>query len=83
MKYWFRPQKMLGGVACYYPSSVAGWVVTLVLVGFFFLMFRIVDSSAHSASDALLKFSPFGICAFLIFDWFCFKKGEYPTWWRR
>lgn len=82
MRYWFRPQKFFKYFAAYYPTSWQGWVVTIVLVVALMRIFVAVDVPSHSISDTLINFAPFAVIIFLIFDLLCFRKGEYPSWWR-
>lgn len=81
--YWFRPKKFWKCFAFYYPSSWQGWVITIVLIALFMASFIAVDSNSHSGSDTVISFAPYGIAVFLIFDLLCFRKGEYPSWWKK
>ena len=83
MTYWFRPKKFWKWFAFYYPASRRGWAVTLVLIGIAGLIFSFVDQNSHSATDTLLSFAPWAIVLMLIYDMLCFRKGEYPEWWRK
>lgn len=83
MKYWFRPKRFWKWFAAYYPSSIEGWAVTLVLVVFAVVIFIDIDRKTHLVSDALVSFIPWMVAIFAIFDVFCFRKGEYPSWWRK
>lgn len=83
MKYWFRPKRFWNWFAAYYPSSVEGWAVTISLIVFAVVIFLHIDKNSHSVSDTLISFTPWVLAFFVIFDLFCFRKGEYPSWWRR
>ena len=80
--YWFRP-KRLGIVAVYVPANRAGWITTLVLLAFAAVFFLLADAHSHSASDTISQFLPWGLLFMVIYDWFCFRTGEYPSWWRK
>ncbi len=82
-KYWFRPARFWRWFACYYPVSREGWVVTAVLAALMIAAFRFVDSQAHSLSDTLIGFAPWFVAIAAVFDLVCFRRGEYPSWWRR
>ena len=83
MKYWFRPKKFWKVFAFYYPTSIAGWLTTVFLATVFVRLFMIVDSGSHSGSDTLIRFAPYAIAIFVLFDFLCFRFGEYPSWWRK
>ncbi len=79
-RYWFRP-KRLGDFAAYYPVNFPGWVVTLSSL-FFLIYFFVVDTQiVYRAGGGLLHFLLELIVIFLIYDLFCFRTGEYPSWW--
>lgn len=82
-QYWFRPIRIFGCFALYYPSSVSGWVSTLILFGTGVIVFRVIDGVAHSGSDTILAFAPWAIILMLVFDLLCARTGEYPFWWKR
>lgn len=83
MKYWFKPKRFWNWFAFYYPTSLAGWLATVFLLTVFVRLFFIVDARSHSASDTLINFAPYAIAIFLLFDFLCFRFGEYPSWWRK
>ena len=83
MNYWFRPKRWGKWVAVYHPVSWQGWVVTLVLLGFGAYIFRAIDVHSHSVSDTLFAFAPWAIAIMCLFDLACFRKGEYPWWWKK
>ena len=68
MNYWFRPKRVLGWFAFYVPTSLGGWIVTLVLLALAVKCFLLVDAHSHSGSDTLLNFAPWAISLMLIFD---------------
>jgi len=82
-KYWFRPARFWKWFAFYYPASKEGWAVTLFLLLLAIKMFVFIDSRSHSVSDTLLAFAPWAFTIMLLFDLMCFRKGEYPSWWRK
>lgn len=83
MHYWFKPARFWKWFACYYPVSKEGWSVTLVLLGLVVGVFLYIDSRSHSVADTLIGFAPWGIALGALFDLLCFRRGEYPHWWRR
>jgi uncharacterized membrane protein len=82
MKYWFKPARFWKWFAAYYPASWEGWFATVVLVSIGVVIFRKIDLQSHSVSDTLLMFAPWAIALFLMFDMLCFRRGEYPSWWK-
>lgn len=82
-KYWFRPARFWNWFAFYYPASLGGWIVTLLLLIFVVHVFLYVDARSHSVSDTLIGFAPWAIATMALFDLLCFRLGEYPSWWRK
>ncbi len=82
MKYWFKPARFWKWFAAYYPVSWEGWLASLVLLALGVIIFRKIDLQSHSGSDTLLMFAPWAIALFLMFDMLCFRRGEYPSWWK-
>lgn len=80
--YHFKPAR-LGIFAIYYPATVLGWIITLILIAFLIFFFQKADQNSHSVSDTLLNFAPYAIVIMLIFDLLCFRMGKYPSWWRK
>jgi len=39
--------------------------------------------SHRAGSDTLISFAPWAISILIIFDFLCFRFGEYPSWWRK
>jgi hypothetical protein len=83
MKYWFKPARLGKWVAVYYPSSLAGWIVTLALLAAAIKVFILIDATSHSGSDTLIRFTPWFVSLALIYDLLCFRRGLYPWWWRQ
>ncbi len=81
--YWFRPARFWHWFAFYYPVSRRGWGVTFMFVGMGGLLFSFIDSQSHSTTDALMSFVPWLIALMAIYDMLCFRRGEYPSWWRK
>ncbi len=82
MNYWFKPKRWGKWVAVYVPTSWQGWIVTLVLKASAIWLFLKIDSTSHSGSDTLFRFAPWAIAIGCLFDLACFRKGEYPWWWK-
>ena len=82
MKYWFKPARFWKWFAAYYPVSWEGWFASIVIVTIGIVIFRKIDLQSSSVSDTLLMFAPWAIALFLIFDMLCFRRGEYPSWWK-
>lgn len=81
-KYHFRPAR-LGIFAIYYPSTILGWAISLVLLASLFFFFAKADQNSHSTSDTLINFTPYAVSILLIFDLLCFRMGEFPSWWKK
>lgn len=79
----FKPARFWNYFAFYYPATLLGWVISLVLWAIVAAIFFKIDSHSHSVSDTLLNFSPWAIIILLIFDILCFRVGEYPIWWQK
>ena len=47
---WFRKWGWI-----YWPTSLAGWVITVALLAFIVWIFIAVDRHSHSASDTLMS----------------------------
>jgi len=82
MRYWFKPKRFFKWFAFYVPSSLRGWIVTIILILFAAVSFLFIDNRSHSSSDTILNFTPWAIIIMLIFDMLCFRFGEYPSWWK-
>ena len=61
---WFKP---LGPV--FRPVSVAGWVFSLVALGFCVHVFLVVDSNSHSVSDTFYGVFPYWAPTLLGWIW--------------
>lgn len=83
MRIWFRPARFWKWFAFYYPVSKEGWITTGILLLIGGVLFVSIDSRSHSVSDTLFSFAPWAIALFALFDLICFRRGEYPSWWKR
>jgi hypothetical protein len=83
MKYWFRPKRVFGWFAFYVPTSLGGWIITLMLLLIAAATFLFVDARSGGGSETVQNFAPWAIALMLIFDLLCFRLGEYPSWWRK
>ena len=83
MVFWFKPARFWNWFAFYYPASWQGWVATIILAVIFVALFLFTDSNSHSGGDTLISFAPWAISILIIFDFLCFRFGEYPSWWRK
>ncbi len=81
--YWFKPKQFWKYFAAYYPATWQGWVLTGLLLVLAGLIFGKIDSTSHSVSDTLINFAPYAIMLGLLFDFICFRTGEYPAWWKK
>lgn len=81
-RHWFKPKKFWNVFAFYYPASFPGWLLTLLILFFLTVAFVGVDRASHSVSDTLINFAPWFIELLLLYDFFCFRFGEYPAWWK-
>jgi len=61
---WF---KKTGWV--YFPVSIAGWVITLIILSVFIHDFMFVNSHSHSVSDLYYNFLPYGGIYFFAYLW--------------
>lgn len=76
-KLWFKAKTYGYG---WYPSSLAGWIVTIIYVLLVLFVFITVDINSQSVSDTLFDgFLPFVIIT-LLFILICIKKGEKARW---
>ena len=82
-RYWFLPKRIVGGLAVFYPATLAGVGVTILFFTVGVALFRMIDATSHSGSDTLLGFAPWAIALLAIFDLISFRFGEYPSWWRQ
>lgn len=80
--YWFKPKRFWGWFAAYYPVSIWGWIVFLVVGFALVFVFVTVDSFSHSVSDTLIAFAPVAIVFLIVVDFITRLKGEYPAWWK-
>src|SRR5581483_4628945 len=78
--YWFRPKRW-GEFAVYYPVNFPGWVVTLACLFFLVYLFIVDLWIAYPLGGGFLHFLLEAVTIFLIYDLFCFRAGEYPSWW--
>ncbi|EKD76407.1 MAG: hypothetical protein ACD_43C00123G0001 [uncultured bacterium] len=81
--YWFKPKRFWKYFAAYYPVTWPGWVLTALLISSAGIIFIIINTNTLSFSDTLINFSPYAILLGLIFDFSCFRTGEYPAWWKK
>ena len=58
------------------PVSLAGWLVVLLLVLFWFQVFLAVDRQSHSVSDTLYGIFPFVVPSFLLFEWVASRTSD-------
>lgn len=82
MRYWFKPARFWKWCAAYYPVTWEGWVATFLLGGSALALFLLIDSRSHSGSDTLIGFAPWFIALGALYDMLCFRRGEYPAWWK-
>lgn len=83
MSYWFKPARLGKWVAVYYPTSLAGWIVTLVLLAAAIKLYILIDLRSHSDLETLTDFLPWVLMFLLIYDLLCFRRGLYPWWWKK
>lgn len=67
---WFRPMGLL-----FRPASLAGWLISLAVIGFCIQAFIAVDRHSHSGSDTLYGIFPFWAPAFLLLAWIADRTG--------
>lgn len=66
--------KPLGWI--YYPVSVIGWIITLIITVVFIHDFIFIDSKAHSVSDVYYGFLPYGGIYILVYLWIASKTSR-------
>ena len=67
---WFRPWGWL-----YLPSSLTGWILSVLALAFCLQVFLAVDRHSHSASDTLYGVFPYFACTFLLYNWLASKSS--------
>ncbi len=82
-QYWFRPKKFWKFFAFYYPTSLSGWLATAILFMIGLSSFQLSQIDSNSPLETLLRFAPWLIAIFALYDLLCFRFGEYPSWWRK
>lgn len=80
--YWFRPARFWKWFAFYYPASKEGWIATGILLATGVAVFLFGEGCSDSVSEALIGFVPWFVALASVFDLLCFRRGEYPDWWR-
>lgn len=83
MNYWFRPKRWGRWVAVYVPTSWQGWLVTLVLLTIGFIVFVKIQKDSIHWIGTFWAFLPWAITIMVLYDLACFRKGEYPWWWKK
>lgn len=83
MKYWFKPARFWNYFAAYYPASKEGWVITVLLLLSASVIFWCEYILTSSLYDAVTEFGPWGVIIMMIFDSLCFRRGQYPHWWKK
>lgn len=83
MNYWFRPKRFWKWFAFYVPTSIAGYLITMVLLMLAAYAFVIIEQASLSGADTLISFAPWALALMLFFDLLCFRFGEYPSWWKK
>jgi len=72
MKYnWFKKAGWF-----YIPSSIAGAIITLLIIIFCITVFFAIDRNSHSVSDTLYGIFPFIVSAFTILFWIAHNTSE-------
>jgi hypothetical protein len=61
---WFKPFGLV-----FRPVSIAGWVLTLLAIGFCLRVFWVVDGKSHSVSDTFYGVFPYWVPTFLGWIW--------------
>ncbi len=83
MKFWFKPKRFWKYFAFYVPSSRLGWLSTIILFLLAIGAFIFICKNSTSLSDIFFDFGLVLISLLIIFDFLCFKFGEFPSWWRK
>jgi hypothetical protein len=61
---WFKPWGWI-----YRPVSLAGAVVTVLILAFCVQVFFAIDSRSHSVTDTLYNVFPYIVCSLAILNW--------------
>ena len=67
---WFRPLGLL-----FVPVSIAGWLITLLVLAFCAHIFLFVDARAHSVTDTFYGIFPYWGSALLALAWIADRTG--------
>lgn len=76
-KYWFTAKKYGWG---WKPTSMEGWIVTVLYTLSIFYFFFQFDARSHSVSDTLISFLPVAIILTGLLIAICYRYGEKPRW---
>jgi hypothetical protein len=68
---WFKP---FGPV--FRPVSIAGWLLTLLALGFCLQVFLVVDGKSHSVSDTFYGVFPYWVPTFLGWIWIAKRTAD-------
>jgi hypothetical protein len=68
---WFKPWGWI-----YRPVSLAGVVVTVLILAFCVQVFFAVDSRSHSVTDTLYNVFPYIVCSLTILNWIAGKTSR-------
>ena len=71
---WFRPFGIL-----FLPTSLPGWVLTVLCGAFCLQVFAFVDGRSHSVSDTLYGVFPYWVPTFLLWAWIAGRTSTAPT----
>jgi len=71
---WFKPIGIL-----FVPVSLAGWLVSLLVLAFCAQVFWFVDSRSHSVTDTLYGIFPYCVPAMLALAWLADRTGAHPA----
>jgi hypothetical protein len=60
----------------YWPTNVAGWLLTALPAAFCIQVFLAIDRRSHSATDTLYGVFPFWVPTFLLWTWLAGRLSE-------
>ncbi len=61
---WFKKTGWI-----YLPTSIIGWILSLLTIAFCVNVFIAIDGNSHSASDTFYSIFPFFVCALVVLFW--------------
>lgn len=80
---WFKPKKVFGIFAAYYPVTWEAWIITLGTLAALSTVCLNAIRNSVSIIDAVVMGAPAALAILFLFDIISFRTGEYPSWWKK